>query len=118
MYLTREQILNSNDIQTEVVDVPEWGGKVLIRGLSGAERDSFEASVYDFKGRTPQAKFDNLRAKLVARSIVDEEGKLVFTPADIDALGGKSASALDRVFTAAQRLSRISSDDVEELTKN
>ena len=36
--LTRKQILECADIPTEIVKVPEWGGEVLVKGLTGAER--------------------------------------------------------------------------------
>jgi hypothetical protein len=36
----------------------------------------------------------------------------------VEALGKKSAAALNRVFEVAQRLSGITDDDVEELAKN
>jgi len=58
----------------------------------------------------------NIRAKLSARTIVDTDGKRLFTDADIIKLGLKSAAALDRVFSAAQRLSRLTAQDVKELT--
>ena len=29
--LTREDILNYNDIKTEIVPVPEWGGEVKVK---------------------------------------------------------------------------------------
>lgn len=118
MYLTREQILGAEDLETEVVDVPEWGGQVLVRGMTGTERDAFEASIVEMRGKQSRVDMRNIRAKLVAKSIVDEEGKLLFSDADVRALGQKSASALDRVFTAAQRVSGISDTDVEELAKN
>jgi len=41
----------------------------------------------------------------------------LFTDADVKALGMKSAVALQRVFDVAQRLSGITSDDVDELAK-
>jgi hypothetical protein len=34
------------------------------------------------------------------------------------ALGGKSAAALERVFTVAMRLSGLTPDDVKDLTEN
>jgi hypothetical protein len=33
-------------------------------------------------------------------------------------LGGKSASALDRIFTVAQKLNGLRDEDVDELAKN
>lgn len=116
--LTREQILQANDIITETVSVPEWGGEVLVRGLSGSERDGFEDATLEQKGKSRRVNLANVRARLCALSIVDENGKRMFSDEDVRALGRKSAAALDRVFSAAQRLSGLSDEDVEELAKN
>ena len=35
MLLTRDAILAAADIQTETVPVPEWGGEVAVRPLTG-----------------------------------------------------------------------------------
>ena len=45
MTLTKDQILEANDLQSESVTVPEWGGDVLVRTMTGADRDAFEASM-------------------------------------------------------------------------
>ena len=116
--LTRDQILNAQDIQTEEVHVSEWGGTVLVRALDGEERDALEASMIQGKGKNAQVNLKNLRAKLVARSMVDENGKRLFEDGDIPALAKKSAAALNRVYEVAQRLSGITPEDVDELTKN
>jgi len=47
MTLNKEQILRADDLKTEEVDVPEWGGSVRVRVLTGTERDAFESSIYD-----------------------------------------------------------------------
>ena len=117
-YLTKENILTANDIKREEVQVPEWGGVVLVQGLSGRDRDQLEASMIQGKGKDTKVSLDNLRAKVVARSIVDENGNRIFSDADIPALAKKSALALNRVYEVAQRLSGISQEDVDELTKN
>lgn len=116
--LTKNDILQAQDIKTETVDVPEWGGQVIVRALDGAERDMLEASMIEGKGKNTRVNLQNLRAKLVARSLVDENGKRLFEDGDIQALAHKSASALNRVYEVAQQLSGITQEDVEELTKN
>lgn len=117
-YLSREQILGAQDLTQEEVEVPEWGGVVLVRGLTGAQRDRFEASMVEQKGKERRINMENLRAKLVAMSIIDENGKRLFTQQDIDALAKKSGAALDRVYAVAQRLSGLSKEDVEDLVGN
>ena len=117
-FLTKEEILKADDIVIEVVEVPEWGGSVHVKTMSGTERDSFESEIVDIRNGV-QAKTDtkNIRAKICARSICDEDGKLLFTEKEAVALGKKSVSALQRVFQVSQRLSRISDDDIEDFAK-
>lgn len=120
-FLTRDDILTADDIEIEEIEVPEWGGKVRVRGLSGAERDRFERSVVHQEGKSGmqfRMELANFRAKLVALSIVDSSGKLMFNTADVQKLGTKSAAALQRIFNVAQRLSGLSQSDIEDLTKN
>ena len=37
--LTADALLAADDLKTEVVDVPEWGGSVRVRGLKKGEWD-------------------------------------------------------------------------------
>lgn len=115
MLLTKEQILKQDDLKSEIVSVPEWGGDVKVSTMSGFARDRFEAGVTGKNGGT---NMSNIRAKLAAATIIDEDGKLLFDEGDIIKLGNKSCAALDRVFAAAQRLNLISNSDVDELAKN
>lgn len=112
--LTRDEILKADDFKTEKVEVPEWGGQVFILTISGAERDDFEASL--IKGK--KTNLSNVRAKFCALTICDDKNKRLFSDKDVFALGRKSAKALDRVFTAAQKLNGITSEEIEELVKN
>lgn len=116
--LSREAILQAQDLPTEDVEVPEWGGTVRVRGLTGAERDAFEQSIVEQRGKSTRMNLKNIRAKLVALTVVDEQGNRVFTDEDAELLGKKSASALDRIFAVAQRLSGLRPEDVEELAGN
>lgn len=128
--LTREQIKSVDDRQVEFVAVPEWSPNdpeagVWVHGLTGAARDSFEFAMLEQKkgpkGKvTQEVNLRNLRAKLVVRSAYTSDdpktAQPVFTEADAEWLGTKSAAALQRVYSTAQRLSGLSNEDVEELT--
>jgi len=118
-FLTKDQILGASDIEEKVVEVPEWGGKVLVRGLTGVQRDAYEKSCLEGKGKNRDINMINARAKLVALTVVDPKSKApVFSMLDVKALGGKSAKALNRIWEVASELSGIGEEDVEELTKN
>lgn len=111
--LTRADILAAQDMRSEAVAVPEWGGAVLVRGLSGRARDSLEGRFSDERGRTDRSKMGDFRAAFVAQTAIDEEGALLFSEADIKALGEKSSIALQRVFEVAIRLSAARPDDID-----
>jgi hypothetical protein len=118
--LGREDILGASDIKTEIVQVPEWSGAVYVRGLTGTERDDLELGMLEQRGKSRTLNLRNLRAKLVAASLVDSEApdaRRLFSEGDVKALGEKSAAALRRVFEVAQRLSGLTDDDVEGLTE-
>src|SRR6516162_5882027 len=101
MRLSRDDILKAADNEPEEVDVPEWGGSVLVRG-----------------GRR-QVDPANVRAKLVARCVIDDDGNRLFTDADVAELGGKSAAAVDRVYAVAARLSGMGGEEeMQELVRD
>lgn len=116
--LTKDQILAAKDLDSEDVEVPEWGGTVRVQGLAGEDRDLFETSIVQRNGKKVETNWKNIRARLVSLSVVDEEGKRIFTEVDVNALGRKSAAALTRVFEVAQRLSGLQAEDVDELAAN
>lgn len=119
--LTRADILGADDLPRERVDVPEWGGSVYVRTMTGAERDQFEAAMYEVQGAGYAASRDyliNFRAKFAALCIVDENGNRLFSDDDVVVLGQKSVAALQRVLTVAQRLNALTEADVEALRKN
>ena len=116
--LTKDQIFEIKDLQVELVDVPEWGGQVYVRGMSGSERDAFEASVVDLRGSTQKVNMQNIRARLVSLTTCDQEGNRLFSDSDIIELGKKSAIALQRIFDVAQRLSGLSKEEMNLLEKN
>ena len=116
--LSKTAILAAQDLQTEDVEVPEWGGAVRVRSFTGRERDAFESSMVRGDGRDRKVDLTNMRARLVGLTVIDETGQRLFTDEEVDLLGAKSGAALDRVFAVAQKLNGLSGTDVEELSKN
>ena len=110
--LSKVAILAADDLPRETVIIPEWGGEVLVRTMSGTDRDAFEASLLEKDGR-----MENVRARLVALTLCDSQGDRLFDDSEIAALGRKSARALDRVFSVAQRLNGIGVDQVDAAKK-
>jgi hypothetical protein len=116
--LSRDSILAFDDLKKVEVPIPEWGGSVFVRMITGAERDGFEASLIDIKGKSKKANLANYRAKFASLVVCDEKGQRLFSDEDAEKLGKKCAAALDRIMDVAQKLNHISEEDVEELVKN
>jgi hypothetical protein len=108
--LSRAQILAADDMRRETVPVPEWGGDVMVRTLTGTERDKLEAAY----------KLDpsSFRTQMCAASICDEAGIALFTPEDIPALAEKNWEVLDRLVAVATKLSAVTTKDVKDLEGN
>lgn len=112
MTLNTQQILSSVDLPREEVDVPEWGGVVLMRGLTGSERDLYEQSIVSVgTGGKVDMKLVNFRARLVSLCMIGEDGNHL---ASEEELAGKSAIVINRLFDIAQRLSGMKDNAVEE----
>lgn len=129
--LTRDRIKAENAKPMIVpVEVPQWGTTAYIRVMSGTERDAYEASITGTRvtvarGRNAEQQrtlnLTNIRARLVARCLCDENGALLYDaskPADLDELGSTRADVLDLLFTEASQLNGITEKDIEDLTKN
>lgn len=112
--LDRTTILAADDVQTKLVQVPEWGGAVYVKAMTGAMRDAWEQMLV----KEGASSIENARAKLLVISVVDEDGNRLFTDADIQALGEKSGSALTRLANVAQKLSRLGEKELEDAVKN
>jgi len=117
--LTRQDIVDAKDISTETVEVPEWGGSVIVRMMSGADRDQFQQSCMIVRADGKhEADMRNMQPKLVAACVIDEQGNLLFGPDEVADLAAKSAVAIERVFDVAQRLNGLAPGAVGEAVKN
>jgi hypothetical protein len=101
--LTAEEILGAQDVQFETVNVPEWGGDVKIRSM-----DSF--AVLRFTG--PEKRND-AASLVVALSVCDESGELVFKESDVAKLKAKCVHAIMRISKAALRLNGLDQTEIQ-----
>ena len=88
----------------EDVYVPEWGGWLRVRALSGPEKCILWKLRRRF--RSPMYKPGGAAAWAVAFATVDEGGLRVFGDDDIPALGKMSAAPLYRLYDKILSLSR------------
>ena len=113
MNLSKQDILKQHKIQVESVQVPEWQGEVFVRQMTAKQRDDFESSMLG----NNKNRYKNIRGRLAAFCLCDENGQRLFDDKDAEQLGDLQASALDRLLPVIQRLNGMSNDDLEELKK-
>lgn len=99
----------------EVVTVRD-GLKFNVRGLTANERDDYEQNMVEVgpDGRARvKAHQSNPRASLVARCLVDDDGKRLFADKDITRLGDVDGAVIDDLWDVARRLSGIATEETD-----
>ena len=109
MALSKAKILAAKDVKlSDAVPVPEWGGDVYIRTISGTERDKFEEAY-------SEQKMKAFRIRFLVMTLSDESGERLFADSDMDALGNKSSVVINRLFDKAWQHSAFTDEAVDAL---
>ncbi len=111
---SKDEILGAWKFKEERVSA---GGVIaLMREFSGALRDAYEQGMVRVIDGKREADLSNMRAKLVAPCLIDEQTDLpMFT---VDELAAAPASFLEPLWLVAQRLNGMGADSVEDAAKN
>lgn len=113
-YLSHDEILGYNDLETVEVEVPEWGGGVVrVRSLTGREWASVEDSLQPSNGKPISRQ--GFRERLVVLACVDATGDPLFTAAEVEALGRKNWRPLERIAGVVVDISGATPGKVDEL---
>lgn len=102
----RDTILGAKDLDEEVVDVPEWGTDVLLRGMTGKQR----IRIVD-AGNEKGYMYSDLLLELC---LDPDTRDPIFEMADREAIAGKSGGVLERLATKCLELSGVSIGDAEK----
>lgn len=106
--LTKELIVSTNDAAYDIVSVPEWGGDVRVRSLTGAERTELR-----LKGEGGPS-WDAMSCAL---GIIDEKGANLFTIAETTILAKKHPLVLERIANVIYELSSMTAEARAEAAK-
>ena len=121
--LNKEALLKKQELEVVEVDLGD-GESVFVRQMSGHERDVYEQSQIrrfkDKKGNHDyEMQLDDFRARLVAHTACDADGKLLLEPRDYKQLSNAmSAQRLEKIVNVSQEINAITAEDQEELIKN
>lgn len=108
MALDRKSILAADDVRKEKIAVPEWGGDVFLRVLTGTDRDRFEESY-------SEQKMKAFRIRFLLLALCDEDGTRLFGDDEGDILGNKSSVVINRLFEAGWKLNAFTQEAVDAL---
>ncbi|ELR66061.1 hypothetical protein C942_00503 [Photobacterium marinum] len=107
MALSKQAILAADDLPTESVHVPAWGGDVMVKGLSVGEMAKAQRKAN--KG----TQLD-LMVYVMIYGCVDENGKHLFTEKDVKALLTKNQEPIVEVTNKIFELSGFGLTPEEE----
>lgn len=113
----RAKILAQPDLKTVDVEVSEWGMTLKVRSLTATERSGFERSM-NFDPQGNPRNLENLQTRLAVLTVVNGDGERVFTDDDVEALAGKHAGALQKIFNAAAELNGLTKEAADALAGN
>jgi hypothetical protein len=109
MALSKTAILAAKDTKlSDPVPVPEWGGDVFVKTLTGTERDAFEDAYAENKMKA-------FRCRFLVLTLCDDKGQRLFEDADVAELGKKSSVVINRIFEAAWKHNAFTNEAVESL---
>lgn len=108
MALSKSAILSAGDVKLDKVNVPEWGGDVFIKTITGLDRDRFE------DGYSEQ-KMKNFRSRFLVLTLCDEKGERLFTDSEVEELGKKSSLVINRLFEKAWSLNAFTNEAIDAL---
>lgn len=95
--LSVDEILAADDLSPEPVDVPEWGGSVMVRSLTAHEADSVMFAVLGRDGKPDPSKMAGVAERVVAFALVNEDGSSLLTKAQAAALAKKNGAVIRRL---------------------
>ena len=115
-------------LKTERVPVPELGdgAEVIVREMTAAAREHYSEGLLiedpddpDESG-APKRKprIGQMYARLVAFSVVNEDGELQFSESHVEKLAELPATVVERIAAAAGRVSGIGERALEAARKN
>lgn len=112
MILTKENIFASQDITTQLIPMPEWGGEVRIKAMSIGDQIEFE------KLNKKSKDTSNIVCNTLMFCCIDEDGERLFSEEDLKLLEHKSFRAIEKLFKACLELNALSEESLEKEAKN
>lgn len=107
--LTKTQILSVVDSELRKIEVPEWGGEVMIRAMSLKEKD-----VLDRLFDKPNLTDSDFMSHVMVVGVCDEAGQPIFTEDDIPGLLARNLFVVRRIVSDWRKLNGLLKDTEDD----
>lgn len=102
--LSFEAILKADDLRTEEITVPAWGGPVRVGVFTKAQQVQMQADAATIgPDGKPKVDMGRMQKQILLHGLVEPK----LTPGQVDAVFTKSAEAVDVVLNAIMRLNGL-----------
>lgn len=123
MAILGREIIGQKHHKTKEVSVEEWGGSILIRQLSHREVVAVQGMAKEAVDRATMsvkdgAKLTKFNFELIRLSWINEDGELILTAADYDALINEPNAVIKRLTDEMAAFSGLSDAAEKEAEKN
>ena len=110
--LSKKDIWKVKSLRKQLVDVPEWGGSIWVREMTGESRAEYD------KWLVEKGNVGGMKVRIVIATAIDEDGKPMFNEIDIPDLLSKSHRAIERIANVGADISGLTFVAREEVRKN
>lgn len=116
--LTKDELLKLCSAKPQIETVTIEGlGEVCIKPINAAQSYRLDLELHR-ESQTGEVINGGRKARLVAMSLCDGDGKNLFTALDGNALGSLPVDTLDKLFEACERVSKLDAQYVKDAAKN
>ena len=113
--LDRDALMCADRLAVVDIDLPELGGTVRLREMSGADSEAY----FDWIQQHRSTVGGGIRAAALVFSAIDADGNRLLGVDDIDQINRTwPYRILDRLFDEHEKLNAVSKDDLESAEKN
>ena len=117
MALSRDAIFAAKDTEIHEFEVPEWGGTILLRSMTGEQRNNYEYWAHQ-QSSAKKPDYRGIRERLIICCAVDENGDPLFSEEDLSSIASKDSAVIDRIHGKCQSICGMDNEAVEEAAKN
>ena len=117
MALSKDAILAAKDTDVHEIDVPEWGGSILLRSMTVAQRINYEHWAHK-QSNLKSPDYRGIRERLIISCAVDADGKPLFAEDDLASLSDKNSEGIDRLHAKCRLICGMDEEAIEDAAKN